>query len=109
MINTEGVVCVVGGRRIRESLQQAREHAAAIGPDVSRGYTEEIEHFAWCIRNPDPKHLPRCHGVVAMGDAVIALTANIAAREGRRVEFKEAWFDPDKDETPEKDLAAKSA
>ncbi|MCA9247934.1 MAG: Gfo/Idh/MocA family oxidoreductase, partial [Planctomycetales bacterium] len=27
---------------------------AATAGDISRGYTEEIEHWAWCIRNPDP-------------------------------------------------------
>jgi hypothetical protein len=36
-----------------------------------------------------------------MGDAVIALVANMAAREGRRIDFKEEWFDIDSDETPE--------
>ena len=68
---------------------------------VSRGYTEELEHWAWCIRNPAEENKPRCHPAVAMGDAVIALTTNMAARESRRIEFKEAWFDIDSDETPE--------
>ena len=36
-----------------------------------------------------------------MGDAVIALTSNISAREGRRIEFKKEWFDPKSDETPD--------
>ena len=68
---------------------------------VSRGYAEELEHWAWCIRNPAPENRPRCHPKVAMADAVIALTTNMAAREGRRIEFQEAWFDPASDETPE--------
>lgn len=79
--------------------QAAAQKAAAA--DVSRGYTEELEHWAWCIRNPAPENKPRCHPTVAMGDAIIALTANTAAREGRRIEFKEEWFDPNSDETPE--------
>ncbi|MGD9723413.1 MAG: Gfo/Idh/MocA family protein [Pirellulales bacterium] len=70
------------------------------GP-VSRGYTEELEHWAWCIRNPAPDHLPRCHPKVALGDAVIALTTNLAMRDNRRVDFKKEWFDIDSDETPE--------
>jgi len=37
----------------------------------------------------------------AGGLAVIALVANKAARESKRIEFKEEWFDPDRDETPE--------
>jgi len=68
---------------------------------VSRGYREELEHWAWCIRNPGPENQPRCHPRVALADAVIALTANIAAREGRRIAFDPAWFDPTRKETPE--------
>jgi predicted dehydrogenase len=70
------------------------------GP-VSRGYTEELEHWAWCIRNPAPENQPRCQPKVALGDAVIALTTNIAMRENRRIEFKKEWFDIESDETPE--------
>jgi predicted dehydrogenase len=81
----------------------AVQGAAAIGPEVSRGYREEMEHWAWCIRNPDPKNQPRCRPEVAMGDAVIALTTNIAARKGMRINFKEEWFDYKKPETPETD------
>ncbi|MBN1591596.1 MAG: Gfo/Idh/MocA family oxidoreductase [Pirellulales bacterium] len=68
---------------------------------VSRGYREEMEHWTWCIKNPAPENVPRCHPKVALADAVIALVTNIAAREGRRIEFEEAWFDPDSDATPE--------
>ena len=74
-----------------------------LGTDISRGYTEEIEHWAWCIRNPDPKNLPRCHPKVALADAVIALTTNIAAKNGERIDFKPEWFDPDSDATPDGD------
>jgi predicted dehydrogenase len=73
----------------------------AKGADVSRGYAEELEHWAWCIRNRSPENLPRCHPKVAMGDAVIALVTNMAARQGKRIDFKEEWFDIDSDETPE--------
>jgi predicted dehydrogenase len=87
---------------------------AALGP-VSRGYREEMEDFAYCIRmweqgaveeKDRPKDakgrpIPRCHGRVAMADAIVALTANIAMR-GRpesgnrpeRIDFQPAWFDP---------------
>jgi hypothetical protein len=73
----------------------------AKGADVSRGYTEELEHWAWCIRHPSPENVPHCHPKVAMGDAVIALVTNMAARKGERIEFKEEWFDIQSDETPE--------
>ena len=87
---------------------------AMAGP-VSRGYTEEIEHWAWCIREfdesalaADPagydrRRLPKCHPQVAMADAVIALTSNIAINQQRHVEFKPGWFDIDDDATPEMD------
>ena len=86
------------------------QKAVAGGPkaEVSRGYTEELEHWAWCIRvnpknAPDKPH-PRCYPKVALGDAVIALATNLAADLGRSVEFKEEWFDIDSDETPEFDI-----
>jgi predicted dehydrogenase len=80
--------------------------SAAIGTlgtlHADRGYIEELEHWAWCIRHPDPKNLPHCHPKVALGDAVIALVTNMAARNGGgRVDFKSEWFDIDSDETPE--------
>jgi predicted dehydrogenase len=68
---------------------------------AERGYTEELEHWAWCIRNRSPENVPRCHPKVALGDAVIALVANMAARKGERIDFREEWFDIDNDETPE--------
>jgi predicted dehydrogenase len=84
-----------GGAAIGKAAMEA-------GP-ISRGYTEEIEHWAWCIRNPSEENKPRCHPKVALGDAVIALTTNIAIRnpEHSRIEFKKEWFDIDSDETPE--------
>ncbi len=82
----------------------AQEAVAGAVREVSRGYTEEEEHWAWCIRNPSPENRPRCHPKVALGDAVIALTTNMAAQKGLRVEFKEDWFDPESDATPEKDV-----
>lgn len=83
--------------------------SAAIGAQAlsaaGRGYAEQLEHWAFCIRanpdNSDPEIHPNCHPEVALADAVIALTTNIAAREGRRIEFDPRWFDPASDETPE--------
>lgn len=90
-------------------------------PDTltSRGYREQQEHMAWLIRhekdikwpnkeNPHPENnpetaqlVPRCHGRVALADAVVALTANLAMRKSKRIEFKEAWFDPYDKSVPE--------
>ena len=74
---------------------------AATSGDISRGYTEEIEHWAWCIRNPSPENQPRCHPKVALADAVIALTSNIAMEKRTNIQFKREWFDIASDETPE--------
>ena len=76
--------------------------------DPSRGYREELEHFAFCVRHgnasayhDDPDHKPRCRGEVAMADAIIALTSNIAMREKRRIEFEPKWFDWQSPDVPE--------
>jgi predicted dehydrogenase len=74
---------------------------AATAGNTSRGYREEIEHWAWCIKNPAPEHKPRCTPEVAMADAIIALASNLAIKKGERIEFVDAWFEVDSDETPE--------
>jgi predicted dehydrogenase len=85
-----------------------------------RGYRTELEHFAYCVRKwqekkqpvsyeKDPatgklKHadiMPRCHGEVAMADAIIALTANMAMDKKQRIEFESSWFQPDTPDVPE--------
>ena len=93
-----------------ESLAPSAAAASAegaVGTKISRGYTEEMEHFCHCIRtnnygSPDEGGL-RCNGVVAMGDAIMALTSNLAMRHKKRVEFKPEWFDPDDPAVPEND------
>src|SRR3954452_24215161 len=80
--------------------------------DPSRGYREELEHFAYCVRHgnasnyhEDKDHQPRCRGEVALADAVIALTTNIAMHENRRIEFDPRWFDYTSKEVPEGAMA----
>jgi hypothetical protein len=72
---------------------------------VSRGYTEEMEHFCYCLREGifgrDAESVLRCPGPVAMADAIMALTANRAMALKKRIVFEEAWFDVDSPETPE--------
>jgi predicted dehydrogenase len=93
-----------GGKAAMETYETgggaAVAQAAASGP-VSRGYKEEIEHWAWCIRNPDKKNKPHCTPEVALGDAVIALTSNLAIAKNQQIRFDPAWFLPDRSETPE--------
>ena len=84
---------------------EGEPESAAIGVlgtlPADRGYTEELEHWAWCVRHRAAENLPHCHPKVALGDAVIALVSNIAARQGARIDFLEEWFNIDNDATPE--------
>ncbi|TWT35538.1 Glucose--fructose oxidoreductase precursor [Posidoniimonas corsicana] len=84
-----------GGAAVAQSVGQL---ASA---DVSRGYTEEIEHWAWCIRNGEPASTLHCNPKVALADAVIALVSNQAIREKTRIDFDPEWFDPNSDAVPE--------
>ncbi len=88
------------------SYAAANTAKTAAGGPVSRGYTEEIEHWAWCIRNPAPENKPKCYPEVAMADAIIALTTNVAMAQGAKgesgyVKFQESWFDRDTNDTPD--------
>ena len=82
-----------------------------------RGYRTEMEHFAFCVRawgkdkadyakGPDGKlkhadRLPRCHGEVAMADAILAHGANMAMANRTRIEFDPKWFDTAAPDVPE--------
>jgi predicted dehydrogenase len=86
--------------------------SALAGP-ISRGYREEMEDFAYCVRmwnqgDKKDRRLPRCHGRVAMADAIVALTSNQAMRKKQRIEFKHEWFDPASPEVPDPDMKAES-
>jgi hypothetical protein len=103
-----------GGKPVMETSASVAgpSAASALGglatADPSRGYREELEHFATCIRfgdasnyHADTAHQPRCRGEVALADAVIALTSNIAMRQKRRIDFDPRWFDSLAPEVPE--------
>ena len=86
----------------------APAQAAAGSAPPSRGYREEIEHWAWCISQGDWSNQPRCNGPVALADAVIALTAKQAINNTRDpkighgfIRFEPAWFEVDADDVPE--------
>ena len=72
-----------------------------IGAKISRGYREELDHLAYCIRNPSPTHQPRCTPKVALADAVIALTSNMAMKTQQRIVFEPEWFEPFENAVPE--------
>ena len=103
---------------------------APIWDSAVRGYRTEMEHFAYCVRMWQAKKqpvsyeaekdstghsklkyadiIPRCHGEVAMADAIIALTANMAMAKKERILFEEAWFNPASAEVPETKHGKKS-
>ncbi len=80
--------------------------AEGTGP-VSRGYREEIEHWAWCISSQDWSNQPRCNGSIALADATIALTAKKAIANSQAsggngfIRFEPEWFDFKTDAVPE--------
>jgi predicted dehydrogenase len=91
-----------------------------------RGYRTELEHFAYCVREWQKRGgkvdysknekgelvhkdiIPRCHGEVAMADAILALTANMAMANRTRIVFEDAWFDATKDAAPEQKYTKKA-
>jgi predicted dehydrogenase len=94
------------------------------GGPVSRGYNEEMADFAYCIRlwdanvgykkekGPDGKEryaqrLPRCHGEVAMADAILALTANLAMARHQKIDFDLEWFNAESAKVPDADVSLK--
>lgn len=105
-----------GAAKERESAGKA-----ALGGPVSRGYREEMEHFAYCVKMWDDKNVakpdrpkPRCDGRVAMGDAIVALTANVAMRgtkntnhQPQRIVFQKDWFDADLPAVPDSENLAR--
>jgi predicted dehydrogenase len=86
-----------------EQAALARGQAALANIQESRGYREELEDFAFCVRmwERGTERRPRCDGEVALADAVTTLAANQAIRQGRRVVFQQAWFDPNSELVPD--------
>jgi predicted dehydrogenase len=86
--------------------------AAGVAGPISRGYREEMEHFAYCVRMWDQgmsksdRPQVRCGGKAAMADAIIALTSNLAMKHQRRIEFQPQWFDPASPEVPDAEMKA---
>jgi predicted dehydrogenase len=82
---------------------------AGTGGPVSRGYREEMEDFAYCVKMwgegmGKDRRQPRCPGKVAMADAIIALTSNLSMKHRKRIEFDEKWFDPETPDVPDAEL-----
>ena len=89
------------------SLGPSKAASVADIGKVSRGYTEEMEHFAHCLRTNNFGSIKdgglRCPGEQGMKDAIMALTSNLAMKHKKRIVFKDEWFDPASDAAPETD------
>lgn len=90
-----------------------------------RGYRTEMEHFAYCLREWQKRGgkvdytkndkgefvhkdiIPKCHGEVAMADAILALTSNMAMAKKERILFEDAWFKAEDPAAPEDKHAKK--
>jgi predicted dehydrogenase len=110
-----------GGGAVKAAATGQAALGSSGGPP-SRGYREEMEHFAYCIRNWGEKGnkdrpTPRCDGRHAMADAIMALSSNLAMKLGVRIDFTEGnrskWFEAREnegynlDDVPENDPVLK--
>ena len=121
----DGVREHLGRRRGERRPTKSATTGAPAWDSAVRGYRTEMEHFAYCLREWQKRGgkvdytkndkgelvnkdiIPRCHGEVAMADAIIALTANMAMASRKRIDFEDAWFDADKPDVPETKHAKK--
>ncbi len=103
----------------------SKSSSAPAWDSAVRGYRTEMEHFAFCLRKWQERKepvsyekdetgklkyadiMPRCHGEVAMADAILALVANMAMAKRERILFEDGWFDATKDDVPETKHAKK--
>ncbi|MEP3479975.1 MAG: gfo/Idh/MocA family oxidoreductase, partial [Fuerstiella sp.] len=104
VVDSKGAGPVLDSYETSAPSAAANTAQAGYGDKISRGYKEEMEHFCYCIR--ENKNELRCDGHVAMADAIMALTANLAMKYKKRVEFKPEWFDVSSDSCPEDEITA---
>lgn len=119
-----GVSTSAGGQPALESSASEGRGAAtaqAVGQNAlghappSRGYREEMEHFAYVIRmrdqatEADRANLKvRCDGEAAMADAIMALVANKAIRTRQRIPFQDSWYRYDNNDVPDPERTART-
>jgi predicted dehydrogenase len=118
--STEVTASAAGARPVLDassSTAPVEQRATSTGQNAighnapSRGYREEMEHFAYCIRSlgtdPSPEQRlqfkPRCDGRAAMADAIVALAANESMRTRTRIVFQDDWFKAEDAAVPDPD------
>jgi predicted dehydrogenase len=92
-----------GGGPTLDTQASAGGAATKAKGDYSRGYVEELEHWAWCIRHRSSENQSRANAEVGLANAVTALAAKESARQGhgKTVDFDPDWFNIDSDATLE--------
>ena len=113
--DTSSTVCVNAGKGGPTMDTQASGAAAAVSKAARRESEPRLHgrNRALGLVHPQSRSRkqPRCNPAVALGDAVIALTTNVAIRranenQGGYVKFEDAWYDIDKDDTPDGSVVA---
>lgn len=104
VVDKQGAGPVLDSYETSAPSAAANTAQAGYGDKISRGYREEMEHWCYCIR--ENKNELRCNGHVAMADAIMALTANLAMKHKKRIAFKPEWFDSSSDACPENEVTA---
>jgi predicted dehydrogenase len=68
------------------------------------GFAAELEHWACCCRGAadgKSESKPRCDARTGLYTTVLTVAATKAVKLGTRVDFKDEWFDPKSEETPD--------
>jgi hypothetical protein len=91
----------------KDAAKAGDEESAAVGQlaliGADPGFIAELEHWAWCVRNPSAKNQPRCDAQSGLSATVLAVAAAQAVKHGTRIDFEKEWFDADSKKTPEDD------
>jgi predicted dehydrogenase len=87
----------------KDAPRAGDEESAAIGQmamfGTDPGFVAELEHWAFCVRNPESK--PRCDALTGLAATVVAAAAVQAVKTGKRIDFQKEWFDPKSDAAPD--------
>ncbi len=81
---------------------QALGELALAGADA--GFAAALEHWAACCKpaaGDKEGNKPRCDARAGLYTTVLTVAATKAVRNGARVDFKDEWFEPKSDETPD--------
>ena len=89
----------------RDAAKAGDEESAAIGQlalsGADPGFAAELEHWAWCVRNPAAKNRPRCDAEKGLAATVLAVAVAQAARRGTAHRLRKGMVRRRQPKTPE--------